>query len=176
MRMARAVVAVMAVGALLAGGCARPGSIGVAGGGSVGADVGGPFAPESMRIYPLTHFERDGEGEPRLILHLEMRDRWGDTVKGVGRLQVQLLRGGELSGGGGDDERVWAVDMRDPETNALYFDPATRTYRVQLRDLPSWAEATVDGRGTPVRLLAVFTTPGSDGSTRYLRDEHTLGG
>ncbi len=175
MRTAGVLITVLAVlGAAGLSGCARPGSVGVSGGG--GASVGGPFAPASMRIYPLTHLERGEDGEARLILHLEMRDRWGDTVKGVGRLQVQLLRGGELGDGGGGDERMWAIDMRDPETNALYFDPATRTYRVQLRDLPAWAEATVDGAGTPVRLLAVFTTPGGDGSTRYLRDEHTLGG
>jgi len=175
MRWMGMLIVVGALAGLLAGaGCARPGSVGVSGDGGLG-EAGGPFAPASMRIYPLTHLERDPSGEARLILHLEMRDRWGDTVKGIGRLQVQLLRGGELGGAGGD-EREWVIDLRDPETNALYFDPATRTYRVQLRDLPAWAEATVDGAGPPVRLLAVFTTPGADGATRYLRDEHTMGG
>lgn len=164
-----------ACGAIAIGlaGCARPGSIETRAGGA--SDVGGPFAPASMRVYPLTHLERGDDGVVRLVLHLEMRDRWGDTVKGVGRLQVQLLRGGDLGSGAGRDERVWEVDLRDPETNALYFDPATRTYRVQLADLPDWAAARVDGGGSGVRLLAVYTTPGPDGTTRYLRDEYTLG-
>lgn len=133
--------------------------------------TGGAFAPASMRVYPLTHIERSGEDGARLVLHLELRDAWGDTVKGIGSLQVQLLRGGDL-GGGGRDERMWEVDMRDPEANALYYDPATRTYRVQLRDLPQWAQAQ-SGQGG-VRVLAVLRTPAPDGSERYLRDEYVI--
>ncbi len=140
---------------------------------AAGQLTGGPFAPASMRVYPLTHIEASGEDEARLVLHLELRDAWGDTVKGVGRLQVQLLRGGDM-GGGGRDERMWEVDMRDPEANALYYDPATRTYRVQLRDLPAWVAEQSRARSGQVRVLAVLTTPAPDGSERYLRDEYVI--
>ncbi|MFI4898387.1 MAG: hypothetical protein ACIARR_11235, partial [Phycisphaerales bacterium JB059] len=87
---------VVACGAL--GGCARPGSLPRESMPATGQLTGGPFAPASMRVYPLTQIERTGEGEARLVLHLELRDAWGDTVKGIGNLQVQLLRGG--AGGG----------------------------------------------------------------------------
>lgn len=153
------------------GGCARSGSMPREAMPPTGRLTGGAFAPASMRIYPLTHIERTGEGEARLVLHLELRDAWGDTVKGIGLLQVQLLRGGDL-GGGGRDERMWEVDMRDPEINAQYYDPATRTYRVQLRDLPAWVEAQSAGAG--VRVLAVLRTPAPDGSERFLRDEAVI--
>lgn len=161
--------AVVACGVL--GGCARPGSLPRESMPATGQLTGGPFAPASMRVYPLTQIERTGEGEARLVLHLELRDAWGDTVKGIGNLQVQLLRGGA---GGGRDERMWEVDMRDPASNALYYDPATRTYRVQLRDLPDWAVAQSEREGGSVRVLAVLNTPAPDGSERYLRDEYVI--
>ena len=151
-------------------GCARPGSMPPAAMPATGQLSGGPFAPASMRVYPLTQIERTGEGEARLVLHLELRDAWGDTVKGIGNLQVQLLR----AGGAGRDERMWEVDMWDPASNALYYDSATRTYRVQLRDLPEWAVAQSERRGGSVRVLAVLRTPAPDGSERFLRDEYVI--
>jgi hypothetical protein len=69
---------------------------------------------------------------------------------------------------------MWEVDMRDPASNALYYDPATRTYRVQLRDLPDWAVAQSEREGGSVRVLAVLNTPAPDGSERYLRDEYVI--
>lgn len=44
------------------------------------------------------------------------------------------------------DEQVarWSVDLTNLEANARWFDPVTRTYRVQL-DLPAWTGAGDDG-------------------------------
>ena len=163
----------MVAAALSLGGCARPGSMTKEAMPQVGQLTGGAFAPASLRVYPLTHGETSEDEGTRLVLHLELRDAWGDTVKGIGRLQVQLLRGGNL-GGGGRDERMWEVDMRDPEINAAYYDPATRTYRVQLRDLPPWAIEQSQRRDGRLRVLAVYNTPAPDGSERFLRDEYTI--
>ena len=52
--------------------------------------VPGPFRPSAMRVHPLTHTEIRSDGESVMVLHVELKDPWGDTVKGVGQVQVQL--------------------------------------------------------------------------------------
>src|SRR5258706_325686 len=49
-----------------------------------------PFAPASLRIFPLTRMDRDSGGHGIILFHFELRDRWGDGVKWPGNLQVQL--------------------------------------------------------------------------------------
>lgn len=128
-----------------------------------------PFGAVSMRVYPLTHVERPASGQPRLVCHVEFTDRWYDTVKAAGTLEIQLFRSGDAAGT--EQQRAtWEVDLTDLERNAEWFDPVTRTYRIQL-DMPGWAD---DGPGARFRLHAVFTTPGATMST--MRDDYVAGG
>jgi hypothetical protein len=78
----------------------------------------GPFAPKAMRVHPLTHGELDADGNARVVLHVELKDAWGDTTKGVGRVQVQLWR----DGGGAEEGERWAVDLRSLGENASFYD------------------------------------------------------
>lgn len=165
------------IGAVLAGGCGatRP----VDGDGMSGVALPGPFAPELVRVYPLTHVDTDEQGRGRIVLHVELRDRWGDTVKGAGLLQVQLLRGTGLGESGPSEEQVrWEIDLRDPDENAAFYDPSTRTYRVPLGDVPDWLKRSVGeaSGGRRVTLSVIFRTPDGVGRERVLTDEYVLGG
>lgn len=151
--------------------------------GSLSGDGGGaglpeqPFAPVSMRVHPLTHVDAAGgagsgaelgDGMCLLVLHLEMKDAYADTVKGVGSLRVELARG--------EGESVaWDVsEMLDPKANSARFDAATRTYRLPLK-APAWTAAWARGEGSAkVTLRAMFTMLAGDGRRSVLRDEFVL--
>lgn len=144
-----------------------------------GLVVPGPFAPKAMRIHPLTHAEIDAEGNPRLVLHLELKDAWGDTVKGVGRVQAQVTRDGGPAAQAESDSTRWDIDLRGLNDNASFHDAATRTYRIVLGGLPRWlagAVATGDAPGPPVaaRVRVLFLTADTDGTPVVLRDEMTI--
>lgn len=129
----------------------------------------GPFAPARLRLHPLSHLERDEAGLPkRLVCHAEFQDRWFDSVKACGVLEVQLYRGSTTPG---MDEQVarWSVDLTDLEANARWFDPVTRTYRVQL-DLPAWTERATTGS---MRLRGEYAPQMREGEAAgvRLRDE-----
>ncbi|MBL8760364.1 MAG: hypothetical protein JNL50_03595 [Phycisphaerae bacterium] len=162
--------AVLACAVMAAFACAGCGAIG---GGEAweGDATVGPFAPARLRLHPLSHLERDAAGLPtRLVCHAEFQDRWFDSVKACGVVEVQLYRGSATPG---MDEQVarWTVDLTDLEANARWFDPVTRTYRVQL-DLPSWTERATAGS---MRLRAEYVPRMKEGETpgaeARLRDE-----
>ena len=137
----------------------------------------GPFAPKAMRIHPLTHAELDAQGSPRVVLHMELKDAWGDTVKGVGQVQARLWRDGQHAGGGGgaDNATRWDIDLRALDDNAAFYDPATRTYRIVLAGLPAWlADAVRNDAPTPARLRVLFVTTEADATPVVLRDETTI--
>ncbi|MEM1184165.1 MAG: hypothetical protein AAGI53_04095 [Planctomycetota bacterium] len=142
----------------------------------------GPFAPESMRVFPLTHAEVTPEGGAQVVLHLELRDRWGDTVKGTGQVKVRLYRGSANSGGllGSARQRqelTWDVDLTDLGLNAVLYDPSTRTYRIVLGELPEWAAGLATGGGNQaVTLVVVWIGRDSEGDVISLRDVYRLGG
>src|SRR5262245_1079982 len=106
----------LAVIAAAAGSCAlrpRPALTGTAAGG-----VANPFGPAALAIHPLTRIDRDSSGKLWVICHIELRDTWGDTCKGAGKLQVQLYRPvGARAGGLGVQELAWDVDLADLEKN-----------------------------------------------------------
>lgn len=136
----------------------------------------GPFEPVALRVFPLTRVERDAAGAAQIVLHLELKDEWGDTVKGVGALTVQLLRPAGVASGGGRDEVRWDVSLWGAEENARYYDPSSRTYRIVLGDVPGWVDAMMS-RSDPedrVRITAQLRTPTGDGSMRSLWDELEL--
>lgn len=125
----------------------------------------GPFAPARLRLHPLSHLERDEVGLPkRLVCHAEFQDRWFDSVKACGVIEVQLYRGSNTPG---MDEQIarWTVDLTDLEANARWFDPVTRTYRVQL-DLPAWTERATTGS---MRLRAEYVPQTTESQTTEIR-------
>lgn len=146
----------------------RPPQVVVGGGGS-------PFAPVAIQIHPLTHVEGDG-GATSIIAHVEMRDAWGDTVKGTGDLQLQLYRPESGRAAGlGTQELVWDIDLNDLEQNAAFYDPATRTYRLPLLDAPAWvADAAASAEAPGALLRVVLTAPGPKGEPRMLEDEYVV--
>ncbi len=140
-----------------------------------------PFAPASVRVHPLTHIDTSGPA-PIIVLHFEARDRYGDTVKALGLLQVELLRQeGGLSPGIESLQRSWELrGMLEADENAARFDIATRTYRVPLSGpdwLKSWRESDggEDAGGEFLRLRLVYETTAADGGRLYLDDEYLLG-
>lgn len=138
-----------------------------------------PFAPREMRITPLTHVEnRAGEAtsarpsavEPRtlIVLHLEFVDRWYDTCKAIGKVELELYRpGGGLNPGVDVRTARWEIDLTNLDRNAEWFDPVTRTYRVQL-DVPADIDRT---KSWSLRVRAAYT-PASGGGV--LQDEFVL--
>lgn len=116
-----------------------------------------PFAPARLHIHPLTRIVPDPAGGPASIeAHIELVDRAGDEVKGVGRLLLELYRESGPVRGVGEQAQLlrWTVDLSDPERNASAYDRVTRTYRVLLTQVPASA---LD----PERLLlrALLITP-----------------
>lgn len=152
----------------------RPGPVRTPPGGAL---VASPFSPASIRVYPLTHFEVGERGEAIILVFLELKDQWGDTVKGAGTLGVHLSR---PEGGAANRETQaseWSIDLTNLERNAKLYDPSTRTYRVALKGLPAWCAAMARGEaGGPgwVVLEAYFKTVGPDGSAVTLRDRFDL--
>lgn len=104
------------------------------------------LAPASLRVHPLTRLEPGGRGGWRVVVHLELLDQHGHSGKWLGRAEVGL----EPVRGGGDADRrtrVVTLDWSDAEANAAAFDWISRTYRVALDDLPSWARPGGSGEG-----------------------------
>lgn len=138
---------------------------------SDGLVLPGPFAPKAMRIHPLTHAELDAGSDARIVLHVELKDAWGDTTKGVGRVQVQAWS----EGGSSEEGERWAVDLRSLSENASFYDSATRTYRIVLGGLPAWlASAVREGSGNGARVRVLFLTSEVDGAAVVLRDEFVV--
>lgn len=138
----------------------------------------GPFAPASIRVHPLTHLERSDSGEVYLLVHVQMRDRWADICKGTGMMKIYLYRP-TGPGGSGQEEQVlrWEIDLSDLNANAVFFDPATQTYRFRLWDLPTWVQQMAPGGDRKAagpgqfRIIARLTTPTPEGGEVVLADE-----
>jgi hypothetical protein len=137
--------------------------------------LGNPFAPASIRVHPLTHAERDSAGKVWIICHVELKDAWGDTTKGVGQLQVQLYRPSGSPGSGiGTQELKWDTNLSDLKNNAALYDGPTRTYRLPLENAPEWIMGE-EGKEKPrVRLRAVLGTRGPAGEKRVLQDDYVM--
>ena len=137
--------------------------------------LGNPFAPATVRIHPLTHVQKDPDGKVWIICHLELKDAWGDTTKGIGQVEVQLYRPSGGPGSGiGTQELKWPTDLSDLKNNAALYDPPTRTYRLPLQNAPAWV-AGEDGKERPrVRLRVVLATRGPGGEKRVLQGEYVI--
>lgn len=143
-----------------------------------------PFAPASVRLYPLTHAQPMGPGgRPVLVVHVEVKDAWGDSIKAAGEMVVRVA---PLSGWGAAREGEtrepsrWRIDMIDAELNSAWFDPATRTYQVRLSNLQTWMEEGIrqgagkDGSDRTLRITAEFTALNAEGQVKTFYDELDL--
>ncbi len=141
-----------------------------------------PFDPASMRIHPLTHMQRaedvaagsQSEGKaataPRINCFVEFKDRWGDTCKALGTLEVQLYRPSNEPGQERQDAK-WDADLTDLQKNADWFDPVTRAYRLQL-EVPDWlGDPSKNGQ---IKLRVVYTPSSSGVESRKMRDEFVV--
>lgn len=140
-----------------------------------------PFAPSSLRVYPLTHLERGDDNKGRIICHIELKDRWGDSSKGVGALRIALYGPGTGQPGAASIQLAkWEVNLSDLTRNTALFDPATRTYRIQLTGVPEWvARLAIGGEAAKglapgVTLQATLSVVGSDGRVADLKDEFVV--
>lgn len=99
-----------------------------------------PFAPVQLVIHPLTRLVKDpGEGDERIEMYLELRDRWEDSTKWLGEAVMELFRETPpVANGPSGIEQVkrWRVDLMDAEANVKAYDRVTRTYRLTLVGLP----------------------------------------
>lgn len=140
-----------------------------------------PFAPSSLRIYPLTHLDRGEDNKGRIICHIELKDRWGDSSKGVGALRISMYGPGTGQPGAASVQLAkWEVNLSDLARNTALFDPATRTYRIQLTGVPDWVAHLAAGgeaaKGLPpgVTLQATLSVVGPDGRVADLKDEFVV--
>jgi len=162
--------------------------------------------PARVRIHPLTRLVIEptpnaagtaDSRDYRLACHIELRDRFGHVVKGLGQLRVELYRpSSSASGGPESQDTVWNIDLRDPVENArVYDDLVTRTYTVYLTSLPDWlqewarqgvaARGAADSQATTagekssntsgwVSLKAFFIVNDSRGRERVLQTSYRL--
>jgi hypothetical protein len=116
-----------------------------------------PFAPERIEVHPLSRLVTIGGQPGRIEAHILMRDRYGDDTKGLGELLLELYSDeGPVTGvGEARQMMVWRFDLANLEANDEAYDNVTRTYRLNLADVPA-ATAAV-GRAT---LRASLTTQG----------------
>lgn len=95
---------------------------------------------ERLEVHPLTRVGTDANGRLAVIVHLDVRDEFGQSIKVLGEVVVLLVRGD------GRVERTWTVDLTDPKTNAAMFDDlVTRTYVLALGGVPEWLGARARG-------------------------------
>lgn len=152
-------------------------------GGRLRGEVVSPFAPVALRVHPLTHVDAgeagaSGEaGVALVILHVELKDRYGDTVKAAAPVKVELYRpgAGAMAAMETREAEWWMPEMADPDVNSGRFDRATRTYRLPLR-LSGWPASWAQGGEGPayVRLVVMVECEGPDGRARSLEGEYVL--
>lgn len=119
------------------------------------------FRPARIRIHPLTRLDRGADRPTRLIVHIELLDRWGLPVRALGTLRLiarfdapQTARIAE-SIPGFTGVAGWTIDMTDPDANATrFYDRVTRTYRIPL------SHAAFAYADAPFTLEAFFEAPG----------------
>ncbi len=99
-----------------------------------------PFVPNRVLVHPLTRAAESRDGDWRLRVHFLFLDAWEDQVKGLGRVQVQLIADGAIDG-----ERInpvaWQeINLNDLATNRSHYDNVTRTYVLEVPQsaMPEW--------------------------------------
>jgi hypothetical protein len=104
--------------------------------------------PTRLAIHPLTHVGADPNGQPALLLYVELSDRFGQNSRALGTLHVGVRPPGAIDASDGGSQ--WDIDLRDPDQNALLFDDLiTRTYALTLTGLPAWLTEWAAAGGSP---------------------------
>lgn len=164
------------------------------GGALTGIDPKWAIPPASIAIHPLTRVGADSAGDPALLLYLEVHDEFGQTIKALGRIRVELYRPGSSRPAPAEApaspdhsispdtvqprDQSWDVDLTEPERNARMFDDlVTRTYTLPLGGLPSWltdwSRAQGGGANAPT-VIVTFTYRDQDGVERILRSGYRI--
>lgn len=148
--------------------------------------------PATIAIHPLTRIGADSAGNPALLLYLEVHDEFGQTIKALGRVRVELYRPGfarpePQTVSTGDNpispdtvqprDQAWDVDLTEPNRNARMFDDlVTRTYTFPLGGLPSWLTDWSRGgsAASGPTITVSFTFRDADGTERTLRAGYRL--
>ncbi len=123
-----------------------------------------PFAPTVMEVHALTRWSVDAQGLRAVEAHLELFDKFGDTVKGAGRL-IAMLRAEGPPGSTDERQYRWDIDLSNPKrATREYYNSTTRTYAISL-SLGEEVEAPARARLT----VTLITVEG-----RRLTAEHVL--
>jgi len=83
------------------------------------------YAPDTLKIHPLSRFNHDGE----LVVHASLLDGDGFACRGVGTLIVAVATPSNTN------PVTITIQLEDPEVNRNYFDDVTRTYRIPVADV-----------------------------------------
>ena len=99
-----------------------------------------PFVPDRVLVHPLTRASEDAEGQWALRVHFFFLDAWGDQVKGLGRVQVQLFADGRWEGRRIEPVAWEEINLNDLTTNRRHYDHVTRTYVLEVPQeaMPDW--------------------------------------
>jgi len=139
-----------------------------------------PIRPVSLRIHPLTHTDTTAGGKAdqcAIIVHFELKDRFGDSVKSTGLLRIELAKpaSGALTGME-SRELTWELpELIDAHENFKRVDSSTRTYRIAL-NAPAWV-CEMTSKKAPrdaskwVKIRVSMEVPGQE---RALRDEYVI--
>ena len=89
-----------------------------------------PYGPTHFRVHSLSRFEEDSEGECNsLELWIEFLDADGETARGVGHLQANVVVPGR-------QPIVAAMNLDDRAVNSEAWDSPLRMYRLKLAIKP----------------------------------------
>jgi hypothetical protein len=124
-----------------------------------------PFAPARIEVHPLTRLIPAHDAPGRVEAHIVMRDQFGDEVKGLGSLVIELYADQGPGVASSRQLSVWTFDLADLAANDRAYDNITRTYRLDLADVP----LGVSEQGL-LRLRATLTTT----SSRAFTDERRI--
>ena len=73
------------------------------------------FGPERLSVHPLTRFSTDASGQPVIVCHFGVRDRYGQLVRALGIAKCELFRpGSEQPDGTQLQDLVWRIDLSTP--------------------------------------------------------------
>ena len=130
-----------------------------------------PFAPVSLRIHPLTHVDRIPSkpgGNCSIVLHFELKDRYGDSVKALGMVRVELAMPVQGAVAGMESrELTWEMhEFINADENFKRFDSSTRTYRIRLT-LEPWVCAELASKnGQWMKIRVNIQLPGGGPALR----------
>ncbi len=89
-----------------------------------------PYGPTQFRVHSLSRFEGDSEGERNALeLWIEFLDADGETTRGIGHLQANVVVPGR-------QPIVAAMNLDDRAVNSEAWDSPLRMYRLKLAIKP----------------------------------------